>query len=149
VVARRPQLRPRRHQPEVPRRSYTIAKSPTPPLPIAVPALVSAALFAQVAAQLADNRRRARARRRGASCLLQGLVVCRHCGYACCGIGRSRAGAAGSPRSRYYRCSGRQQVGADGPRGCPVRPLRAAALEAAVWDDVCALLAEPARGEQE
>jgi site-specific DNA recombinase len=142
-------LRPRRHQPEVPRRSYSLSKTQTAPLPIAVPALVSAELCAQVAEQLAENRRRARARRTGASCLLQGLVVCRQCGYACGGIGCARAGADGGPRYRYYRCSGRQQVGADGQRVCQVRPARAAELEAAVWDDVCALLAEPARIEQE
>jgi site-specific DNA recombinase len=149
VVARRPQVRPRRHQPDVPRRPYSLSKSPTPPVPIPVPALVSEELFAQVAEQLAENRRRTRARRTGASCLLQGLVVCRHCGYACCGIGRSRAGGAAGPRYRYYRCSGRSQRGEDGQRGCQVRPVPAVALEAAVWDDVCALLAEPARVEQE
>ena len=45
VVARRPQMRPRRHQPEVPRRPYSMSKGQTPPLVIAVPALVSAELF--------------------------------------------------------------------------------------------------------
>ncbi len=149
VVARRPQLRPRRHQPEVPRCCYSLSKDQTQPLPIAVPALISKELFAQVAEQLAENRRRARARRTGARALLQGLVVCRHCGYACCGIGRSPTGRADNPRYRYYRCSGRSQVDADGQRVCQVRPVRAAELEAAVWDDVCALLAEPARVEQE
>jgi len=149
VVARRPQLRPRRHQPEVPRRPYSIDRTQTQPLPIAVPALVSPELFAQVAEQLAENRRRARARRSGSSCLLQGLIVCRQCGYACCGIGRSGAGLADGPRYRYYRCSGRGHQGDDGRRLCQVRPLPAAALEAAVWSDVSALLAEPARVQQE
>ena len=149
VVARRPQLRPRRHQPEVPRHAYSLSKDQTQPLPIAVPALISPELFAQVAEQLAENRCRARARRSGARCLLQGLVVCRHCGYACCGIGRSRTGAGQSPPYRYYRCSGRQQVSEDGQRVCQVAPVRAAELEAAVWNDVCTLLAEPGRVEQE
>ena len=149
VVARRPQLRPRRHQPEVPRRSYSISKAPTAPLPIPVPALVSAELFAQVAEQLAENRQRTRTRRRGARSLLQGLVVCGHCGYACAAIGRSPAPATSEPRYRYYRCSGRSQMTDDGQRVCQVRPVRAAELEAAVWQDVCALLAEPARVEQE
>jgi site-specific DNA recombinase len=149
VVARRPQLRPRRHQPEVPRCSYSLSKTQTQPLLITVPALISKELFAQVAEQVAENRRRTRARRTGASCLLQGLVVCRHCGYACCGLGRSPAGTSDGPRYRYYRCSGRSQVGEDGQRVCQVQPVRAAELEAAVWNDVCALLAEPARVEQE
>lgn len=148
VVARRPQLRPRRHQPEVPRRPYSVSKAQTPPLPIAVPALISPELFAQAAAQLAENQRRTRARRSGASCLLQGLVVCRPCGYACSGSGRARAGAGG-PRYGYYRCGGRDQVDEAGQRLCQVRPVPARELEAAVWGDVCALLAEPARVEQE
>ena len=149
VVARRPQLRPRRHQPEVPRRPYSVSKAQTPPLPVAVPALIGPELFAQAAAQLAENRQRTRARRSGASCLLQGLVVCRQCSYASCGSGRARAGAGVGPRYGYYRCSGRNQVTEDGQRLCQVRPVPAAALEAAVWEDVCALLAEPARVEQE
>src|SRR5207245_333058 len=39
--------------------------------------------------------------------------------------------------------------GEDGQRVCRVQPVRAAELEVAVWDDICALLAEPARVEQE
>ena len=148
VVARRPQLRPRRHQPDVPRRAYSLSQSATPPVPIAVAPLVDAELFAQVAEQLVANRRRARARRRGAGCRLQGLVVGRHCGYACCGIGRPRAGAV-SPPYRSYRGRGRPQGDEGGQRLCSVRPVAAAELEAAVWEEVCALLAEPGRVEQE
>jgi site-specific DNA recombinase len=43
---------------------------------------VDEALFEAVAEQLAENRRRARQRQRGARNLLQGLVVCKRCGYA-------------------------------------------------------------------
>jgi site-specific DNA recombinase len=70
--------------------------------PIPVPALVSADLFAAVAEQLAENKKRKRARRAGTRHLLQGLVVCPSCGYAYHGI------CARSPKKeyRYYRCSG-------------------------------------------
>ena len=57
-------------------------KARTEVSPIAVPALVDEALFEAVAEQLAENRRRARQRQRGARNLLQGLVVCKRCGYA-------------------------------------------------------------------
>ena len=150
VVPRRPQLRPRRGQGTVPRRPYAVSRRETPLGIIAVPALVSKALFAQVAEQLAENRRRQRARQAGASYLLQGLVVCGRCGYACSGQGR-QAGVAGGQvaHAGYYGCNGRRQVGEDGVRRCRVRSVRAAELEGAVWEDVCALLADPSRVEQE
>jgi site-specific DNA recombinase len=150
VVPRRPQLRPRRHQPDVPRRSYSLSTERAPGIPVPVPALVSPELFAQAAEQLAENRRRARARRAGARYLLQGLVVCRHCGYACSGLGRRHTTTAGQRQQYgYYRCGGRQRLGEDGQRVCRARQVQAADLEAAVWGDVCALLADPARVERE
>src|SRR5205814_581640 len=88
VVARRPQLRPRRHQPAVPRRPYSMSKCSESAVAIAVPALVSADLFAQAGEQLDENLRRARVRRTGVQWLLQGLLVCRFCGYACTGFHR-------------------------------------------------------------
>lgn len=147
VVPRRPPLRPRRHQPEIPRRPYSVAPG-TAPVVIAVPALVGRELFAQVAEQLAENRRRSRARKAGARYLLQGLVVCRRCGYACSGQGRQRR-PTGQPALGYYGCNGRRQLGADGQKVCRMRSVRAEELEAAVWRDVCALLSDPARVEQE
>jgi site-specific DNA recombinase len=150
VVARRPLLRPRRNQPDVPRRPYSVSRSDTPATVIAVPALVSAELFAQVTEQLEESRRRARARPRGAPYLLQGLLVCRHCGYACCGIGRRHTTAEGHRASySYYRCAGRNQNDAEGQKVCRARQVRADNLETTVWNDVCALLADPARVEQE
>jgi site-specific DNA recombinase len=115
---------------------------------IAVPALVSRELFEQVATQLAENRIRSRVRKAGARYLLSGLVVCRRCGYACSGQG-GRRGAGGQRGSGYYGCNGRRQVGEDGQKLCRMRSVRAEELEAAVWADVCALLADPSRVEQE
>jgi site-specific DNA recombinase len=128
VVPRRPQLRPRRHQPDAPRRPYSVSREQTQPIAVPVPALVSADLFAQVAEQLAENRRRTRARRAGARYLLQGLVVCRQCGYACSGQGR-RCRPADQPPYGYYGCNGRRQLGEDGQKVCRARSVRAEELE--------------------
>jgi site-specific DNA recombinase len=134
----------------VPRRPYSVSKEGGQRITIPVPPLVSVELFAQAAEQLAENRRRARSRRQGARYLLQGLVLCQHCGYAYCGMGRSHRTAAGQRHHYdYYRCVGRQRMGEEGHKICRARQVRADHLEAAVWDDVCALLAEPARVEQE
>jgi site-specific DNA recombinase len=49
---------------------------------ITVPALVEPALFEAAQVQLEENRKRKRESRRGPRWLLQGLTVCRCCGYA-------------------------------------------------------------------
>jgi site-specific DNA recombinase len=141
AVPRRPALRPRRGRPQVPRRPCSFVRATTPPILIPVPALVSAELFAAVAEQLAENRRRHRERRAGARQLLQGLIVCGGCGYAFHG-GLCR------PRRRYYRCGSCRAVGAAVIR-CSVGSLRAERVEAAVWQDVCALLRQPHKIEEE
>src|SRR5436305_658601 len=65
---------------------------------IEVPALVGADVFAAVAEQLQENRRRCRTRRRGACYLLQGLLVCGTCGYAYYGKPLSRSARKGKTR---------------------------------------------------
>ena len=52
-----------------------------------MPALVDADVFEAVRVQLAENRRRKREGARGPRWLLQGLTVCRRCGYATNGLG--------------------------------------------------------------
>ena len=47
-----------------------------------VPSIVDPVVFEAVRAQLEENRRRKRERQRGQPWLLQGLTVCRRCGYA-------------------------------------------------------------------
>ena len=147
-IERQPRLRPLRGRPAQPRRPQSVTRQDTQPLPISVPALVSPELFAAVAEQLAENRRRYRQSRRGASFLLQGLLVCAHCGYACCGQ-RNYACKVGSRGvSSYYRCTGRMLRKTERP-SCSNRLLAVTDLDDAVWCDVCALLREPARLEQE
>ena len=49
----------------------------------------------------------------------------------------------------YYRCTGTNAGRFGGQRLCHNRPVNAERLEAAVWDDVCALLADPGKVEEE
>jgi site-specific DNA recombinase len=149
---RRPRLRPQRGSSEHPRRAYSTYDTPSEDWTlIAVPALVSEDLFTSVQEQLAENRQRARQHRRGASWLLQGLIVCRRCGYALYGRPINVVGGAtGKRRSyAYYRCIGTDANRFDGSRICTNKPVRTDLLEEAVWADVCALLKDPTRIEEE
>ena len=143
VVPRQPRLRPGRGRPEVPRRVHSVVRATQEPIFVPVPALVSAAEFAAVAEQLEENRRRLRQHRRGACHLLQGLVVCGHCGYAFATWQRDDQRPNRRRFYRYYRCGSIQAEAAAADTRCPVRSIQADRLEAAVWQDVCALLRQP------
>ena len=147
----RPRLRTQRGKPAQPRRAT--AHEATPPdeqVPIAVPALVSAELFAAVAEQLAENQRRRRQSHRGAQYLLQGLIVCQQCGYAYYGKPVSRQAAKGKTRHyAYYRCIGTDAYRFGGERLCQNQQVRTDLVETAVWEDVCALLVNPSRVKAE
>jgi site-specific DNA recombinase len=115
---------------------------------IPVPAIVDEALFSAVTEQLAENRKRSRLSRRGAKHLLQGLVVCKQCGYAYYGKPVSPSSAKGNPRAyAYYRCIGSDAYRFGGQRVCSNTQVRTDLLEAAVWQDVRSLLADPRRVE--
>ncbi len=111
---------------------------------IEVPALVGEDLFTSVQAQL-ENRRAVAERPRGGRYLLQGLVVCKRCGYGCYGKPVSRASARGKVRYAYYRCTGSDAYRFGGQRLCWNKQVRTDVLDAAVWDDVRRLLSEPER----
>jgi site-specific DNA recombinase len=109
---------------------------------IPVPALMDASLFDAVQAQLDENRRRARMPEKGSRYVLQGLLVCRQCGYAYCG-------RTNDARHAYYRCAGAMNIPRHGfARVCGSKPWRMDQTDAAVWHEVCRLLAQPARLEQ-
>jgi site-specific DNA recombinase len=140
---RRPRLRPWRGQAEVSKYTYSVYRQPaTEHIHIAVPALVDAGLFAAVQERLEENRRRLRETRRGARHLLQGLLVCSSCGYAL-------SGQTVQVKYTYYCCPGSYDSEVADRRVCPNRPQRTDEVEAAVWNDVCALLSEPQRLRQE
>ena len=150
LIPRQPTLRPRRGQSAVPRRPYSVTCVGTEPQFLEVPALVSVEEFAAVAAQLEENRQRQRARRTGVRHLLQGLLVCQHCGYGWHGVTQHRQAADGTETEyNYYRCWGRRGVSPAGEPRCVVRPVRSVEVEAAVWQDVCGLLTHPEKVEEE
>jgi site-specific DNA recombinase len=141
-------LRPHRGRPEQPRSPVTRVKTSTEEqIFINVPALVDEDLFASVQAQLEENRHRRRERPRGGGYLLQGLVVCKRCGYGCYGklVSVSRAATKREFHYAYYRCTGSDAYRFGGQRLCWNKPIRTDVLDAAVWDDVRHLLSEPER----
>ena len=139
-------LRPQRGRPEQPRRPISrIDTSSEDQTLIAVPGLVSEELFGAVQAQLEENRQRRRDRPRGGRYLLQGLVVCKRCGYGCYGKPVSRASAKGKVPYAYYRCTGTDAYRFGGQRLCWNKQIRTDVLDAAVWEDVRHLLSEPER----
>jgi site-specific DNA recombinase len=146
IGPRRSRPRPQRNGAEQPRRPYSVYESEDGGIAIAVPGLVDEALFEAAAEQLAENRRRARQRQRGARYLLQGLLVCKRCGYALYGKPVSPAAAKGKKRRyAYYRCIGTDAYRFGGQRVCHNKQVRTDVLEEAVWKDVCALLNDPAK----
>src|ERR687885_2345551 len=113
---------------------------------VPAPPLVDAALFAAVGEQLVENRRRNRQHARGQRYLLQGLIVCRQCGYAYYGKAISPSAAKGKRRNyAYYRCCGSDAYRFGGERLCANPQVRTDRLEAAVWRAVVDLLNNPRR----
>ena len=139
-------LRPQRGRPEHPRRPVSrIDTALSDQVFIEVPAIVDEALFAAVQVQLEENRQRKRARLEKGRYLLQGLIVCRRCGYGCYGKPTSRASTKGPIPYAYYRCTGSDAYRFGGQRLCWNKQVRTDLLDAAVWEDVRSLLSEPER----
>jgi len=147
----RQRLRGGRNRPEQPRNGQSCYDLPAQEwISIPVPAIVDEQLFDVVAQQLQENRKRSREGRRGARYLLQGVVVCKCCGYAYYGKQISLAGGKGKRRNYgYYRCVGTDAYRFGGHRVCQNKQVRQDLLDQAVWNDICSLLADPARVERE
>src|SRR3954465_15953367 len=143
-------LRPLRGKPEFPKLPMTrLRTSVEDQIVIEVPALVEEDLFAAAQERLEENRRRSRVLARGATYLLQGLVVCRGCGYACHGNQAGVRTADGRMPYAYYRCRGSEPWRYGGEKLCRTKAIRTDRLDAAVWDDVRSLLSEPERVREE
>ncbi len=113
---------------------------------IPVPALVDTDLFDTVQAQVDENRRRKRDGRRRPGWLLQGLVVCRQCGYAFYGkMARGTVGGRQPADYGYYRCTGTDAYKFGGQALCGNRSVRSDKLEQAVWRQVEMVLDDPQR----
>jgi site-specific DNA recombinase len=111
---------------------------------IAVAALVEPAVFEAARAQLVENRKRKRERPQGPRWLLQGLTVCRCCGYAYYAKTSALSPTDLSKGKRhYYRCVGADAYRLNGATKCGNPTVRGDRLEQVVWDQVRALLEDP------
>ncbi len=139
----RRRLRPVRGSSGIPRGGQSIYRAPRQQwIWIAVPAIVEESLFEQAAEQLEENRKRFRQRRSGAVHLLQGLLVCANCGYACHGITRPYR----SNKYCYYHCAGSQPYRCGGKALCGGKAPRQDLLDEAVWNDVRQFLSRSGPG---
>jgi site-specific DNA recombinase len=140
----------RRNSPPVPSATQRVAGSREEWIEIAVPALVDGALFEAAQAQLAENRKHKRQNQSGPRWLLQGLTVCRCCGYAYYARASVPSSARRSTRrNHYYRCLGTEAPRFNGVIRCGNPSLRGDRLEQMVWEQVRALLEDPSRVEDE
>jgi site-specific DNA recombinase len=147
----KPRLRRAHGQPEHPRRPRSIVSTPAgSQIPVPVPAIVSSELFESVQEKLSENRARKRRREPGVRSLLQGLTVCGSCGYAYIGKIQNKVNASGERGAYgYYFCTGTDRFRWGGERICDNAPVRMERLDAAVWEDVAALLGDPERIRRE
>ncbi|HEU4731050.1 MAG TPA: recombinase family protein, partial [Kofleriaceae bacterium] len=106
---------------------------------IAVPAIVTEETFELAQARLAHNAHFAK-RNTKRPTLLQGILVCRECGYGC----YRTTTRTTNKRIYYYRCIGSDNYRHIGGRVCQSRPIRADELDGLVWDEVRRLLEDPA-----
>ena len=106
---------------------------------ISVPAIVTEETFELAQARLSQNAHFAK-RNTKKPTLLQGILVCRECGYGCY---RSSTRTT-KKRIYYYRCVGSDNYRHVGGRVCHSRPIRADELDGLVWAEVRRLLEDPA-----
>jgi site-specific DNA recombinase len=106
---------------------------------IAVPPLISDETFELAQARLAENARFSRRNTKELT-LLQGVLVCRECGYSC----YRTCTRTTNKRISYYRCIGQDGWRHVGGRVCKSSPIRADELDTLVWDEVRRLLEDPA-----
>jgi site-specific DNA recombinase len=142
-----PRLRPLRGHPHPARQPNRRVPVPREDwIEIPVPAVVDPAVFEAAQAQLDENRRRRRERRRRPGWLLQGLVVCRRCGYAFYGkMARGMVGGRQPADYGYYRCPGTDAHRFAGQAVCDNKSVRSDRLERAVWDEIRVVLEDPQR----
>ena len=106
---------------------------------IPVPAIVTEQTFELAQARLVENARFSR-RNTKQPTLLQGVLVCRECGYSCYRTSTRTT----NKRISYYRCIGQDGWRHIGGRVCQSRPVRADELDPLVWSEVRRLLQDPA-----
>ena len=135
----------RRNSPSVPSAMRRVAGPREEWIEIAVPALIELGMFEAAQAQLAENRKRKRYSQSGPRWLLQGLTVCRCCGYAYCATTVPSPTDRLTRRHHYYRCLSMKEHGFNGVANCGNPSVCGDRLEQAVWEQVRALLEDPSR----
>jgi site-specific DNA recombinase len=129
-----------------PRAGEATCRQPKPKeewIPIPVPALIDQTTCDQAQAQLARNSVLSFRHNTKYSYLLRCLLTCNTCGLAM--FGRLEKATATHAERRYYLCHGKDCILSAREQICPQRPVKADELEAAVWNHVVALLADPAQ----
>ncbi len=145
VVVSGKTLRPRRGSAGASKKGTTQRPRPaTEWINIDVPLIVSREIFDAAQEQLARNRKLSPRNGRSRH-LLQGLTVCRCCGYTFYGVTTSRSAKKGGAIYTYYRCMGSDPQRFVGGAVCENRPVRAQPLEEHVWKTVADLLQDPRR----
>ena len=142
-----PSIRPRKDSCEQPKdNSSRYAADEKDWIYIPVPAIIDEELFDLVQDQLEENKKRAREHQKGASYLLQGLLVCKQCARAYCG-GKSRKKNIKIEDTiyRYYRCTGTDSTRFGGTKMCNNKQFGADAVETVIWEEVKKLLINPDR----
>ena len=141
-----PRIRPQKHSCDQPKSHYSVYPVGKENwIYIDVPAIIDIALFDTVQEQLEENKKTARARQRGASYLLQGLIVCQCCHYAYYGKPVKNKRGARINSYAYYRCIGTDAYRFGGNKICYNKQIRTDTLEMAVWEEVKYLLKNPNR----
>jgi site-specific DNA recombinase len=110
---------------------------------IRVPALVDADTWDRAQAQLARNAALSFRNNSKYNYLLRCLLTCGHCGLAM--FGRTYAATSIQSQRTFYMCHGKDCIMTARPTACPSRNVKAEEIEAAVWQHVRGLLADPQR----
>ena len=106
---------------------------------IPVPPLVTDETFELAQARLVANARFSRRNTKELT-LLQGVLVCRECGYSY----YRTSTRTSNKRISYYRCIGQDGWRHPDGKRCTSRPVRADELDPLVWAEVRRLLEDPA-----
>ncbi len=105
---------------------------------IPVPPLISEQTFELAQARLQENKRFSKRNTKELT-LLQGVLVCRECGYSCYRTSTRTT----NKRISYYRCIGQDGWRHADGKVCTSRPVRADEIDPIVWGEVRQLLENP------
>jgi site-specific DNA recombinase len=106
---------------------------------IPVPPIISQSTFDIVQERLENNKLHSQ-RNTKVITLLQGMMICRECGYS---LYRTHTTTSAKKKIYYYRCFGSDAYRFEGVRKCDCKPVRQDYLDKVAWDQVIALLEDP------